>query len=98
MTGEETPPFKPNPEPLLLRAIEAISGELELRPLLERIVRHVCELVSVDKGMMGLVDEPRRLIRIEAVYQMPDLEQLLQTTVEAIAEHLYYHNIVFGTV
>ncbi|GIK38660.1 MAG: histidine kinase [Chloroflexota bacterium] len=63
MSGE------PNPDPLL-QAIEAISGELELRPLLERIVRHACELIGADKGMLGLVDEPRQLIRVEAVYQM----------------------------
>ncbi|MBE7553394.1 MAG: GAF domain-containing protein [Anaerolineales bacterium] len=73
MTGEETPLSKSNPDPLL-QAIEAISGELELRPLLERIVRHACELIGADKGVMGLVDEPRQLIRTEAVYQMPAAE------------------------
>jgi signal transduction histidine kinase len=73
MTGEDTPPSA-NLEHLLLQAIEAISGELELRPLLERIVRHACELLGADKGMLGLVDEPRRLIRTEAVYHMPAAE------------------------
>ncbi|MCL4295190.1 MAG: GAF domain-containing sensor histidine kinase [Anaerolineae bacterium] len=62
------------PKPELLQAIESISGELELRPLLEGIVRRACELIGADKGVLGLVDEPRQLIRIEAAYQMPAAE------------------------
>jgi signal transduction histidine kinase/putative methionine-R-sulfoxide reductase with GAF domain len=51
--------------------IESISSELELRPLLTRIVQHACELLDADRGTIGLVDEERDLIRTEAVYQMP---------------------------
>ncbi len=51
--------------------IESISGELELRPLLTRIVQHACELLDADRGTIGLVDEERQLVRTEAVYKMP---------------------------
>ncbi|MCI0394669.1 MAG: GAF domain-containing sensor histidine kinase [Chloroflexi bacterium] len=55
-----------------LRAvIESISSELELRPLLTRIVQHACELLGADRGTIGLVDEERNLIRTEAAYRMP---------------------------
>jgi signal transduction histidine kinase len=55
-----------------LRAfIESISAELELRPLLTRILRHACELIGADNGTIGLVDEARVVVRTEAVYRMP---------------------------
>lgn len=58
-----------------LRAvIESISSELELRPLLTRIVRHACELIGADNGTIGLVDHERGVVRTEAAYQMPDDE------------------------
>ena len=55
----------------LRQIIESISSELELRPLLTSIVQHACELLSADRGTIGLVDEERQLIRTEAVYKMP---------------------------
>lgn len=55
-----------------LRAvIESISSELELRPLLTRIVRHACELIGADNGTIGLVDEARGVVRTEAAWGMP---------------------------
>jgi Signal transduction histidine kinase len=55
-----------------LRAVvESISSELELRPLLTRIVRHACELIGADNGTIGLYDPERNVIRTEAVFQMP---------------------------
>lgn len=54
--------------------IESISSELELRPLLTRIVQHACELLQADRGTIGLVDEANNLIRTEAVYRMPPAE------------------------
>lgn len=54
--------------------IEAISGELELRPLLTSIVRHACELLRADDGTIGLVDETRGVVRTEAAYRMPASE------------------------
>lgn len=58
-----------------LRAIiESISSELELRPLLTRIVQHACELLQADRGTIGLVDEECDLVRTEAVYKMPSTE------------------------
>lgn len=79
MTGEDTPPTA-NLEQLLRQqeslrqVIESISSELELRPLLGRIVRYACELIGADNGTIGLMDEPRQLIRTEAAYQMPAAE------------------------
>lgn len=58
----------------LREVIESISSELELRPLLTRIVRHACELLNADRGSIGLVDETRNIIRTEAVYHMPPNE------------------------
>jgi len=55
----------------LREVIESISSELELRPLLTRIVRHACQLLDADNGTIGLVDEQRNLIRTEAAYRMP---------------------------
>ena len=36
--------------------VEEISSELELRPLLTRIVTHACELLGADDGSIGLYD------------------------------------------
>ena len=55
-----------------LRAvIESISAEVELRPLLTRIVCHACELLEAEEGAIGLYDAERFCVRIEAVHAMP---------------------------
>ncbi len=51
--------------------VETISGELELQPLLESILRHACELIGAEHGTIGLVDPDRDLIRTSAGYRMP---------------------------
>jgi GAF domain-containing protein/anti-sigma regulatory factor (Ser/Thr protein kinase) len=56
---------------MLREVIESISSELELRPLLTRIIHHACTLIGADNGTIGLVDEQRQVIRTEAVYCMP---------------------------
>jgi signal transduction histidine kinase len=58
----------------LRRVVEEISSELELRPLLTRIVTHACQLLRADDGSIGLYDPARKLIRTEATYQMPARE------------------------
>ncbi|MCH9650833.1 MAG: GAF domain-containing protein [Deltaproteobacteria bacterium] len=58
----------------LRQVIEEISSELELRPLLTRIVRHACELTGANDGSIGLYDQHRNLIRTEAIYRMPPEE------------------------
>lgn len=58
----------------LRQVIESISSELELRPLLTRIVRHACQLIGADNGAIGLVDEVRQVIRTEATYHIPESE------------------------
>jgi len=70
--GEDILPTETNLEQLLRQqeslrqVIESISSELELRPLLTRIIRHACELLGADNGTIGLVDESRRVGRTEA--------------------------------
>src|ERR1044071_4885294 len=54
--------------------IESISSELELRPLLTRIVRHACELLDAHDGTIGLVDSEKNVVRTEAEYRMPENE------------------------
>jgi signal transduction histidine kinase len=58
----------------LRRVVEEISSELELRPLLTRIVTHACQLLRADDGAIGLYDHTRKVIRTEATYQMPARE------------------------
>lgn len=59
----------------LSRMVEAISSELELRPLLTRIVKHACELLGADDGSIGLYDVQKNVIRTEAIFHMPASEQ-----------------------
>jgi hypothetical protein len=54
--------------------VEAISGELELRPLLSQILHHACDLIGAQVGTIGLVDEARDLVRTEAAFNMPPNE------------------------
>ena len=57
----------------LLEVIESISSELELQPLLTRIVRHACELLHAESGAIALLDETRTVLRTKAVYgPLPD--------------------------
>lgn len=58
----------------LRQVIEEMSSELELRPLLTRIVRLACELLGANDGSIGLYDPVRGVIRTEAVYRMPESE------------------------
>ena len=55
----------------LRQLVEAISSELELRPLLTRIVAHACGLLDADDGSIGLYDPMKRVIRTEAIHRMP---------------------------
>lgn len=58
----------------LLGFVESISSELELRPLLTRILRYACELIGADHGTIGLVDAKRNVVRTEAIFNMPEDE------------------------
>lgn len=58
----------------LRQMVEDISSELELAPLLARIVQSACELIGADDGTIGLYDTARDVIRTEAVYHMPARE------------------------
>lgn len=58
----------------LREMIEVISGELELRPLLTVIIQKACELLHAERGSIGLVEADEGVVRIEAVYRMPQEE------------------------
>lgn len=55
----------------LRQMVEDISSELELRPLLTRIVTHACDLLGADDGSIGLYDPVKKVVRTEAIYRMP---------------------------
>ncbi|MGH7503130.1 MAG: GAF domain-containing protein [Longimicrobiales bacterium] len=55
----------------LLAFVASISRELELQPLLTLILQHACDLIGADVGTIGLYDAERRVVRTEAVYNMP---------------------------
>jgi signal transduction histidine kinase len=58
----------------LMRLVREISSELELRPLLTRIVTSACQLLEADDGSIGLYEPASNVIRMEAVYNMPPEE------------------------
>ncbi|HEV7714733.1 MAG TPA: GAF domain-containing protein [Steroidobacteraceae bacterium] len=55
----------------LCQVMEEINSELELRPLLTRVVTHACELLGADDGSIGLLDPVKQVVRTEAMYRMP---------------------------
>lgn len=61
-------------EELLRSFAEEISAELELQPLLSRIVEYACRLIGADDGTIGLHDPRRGVIRTAAVFRMPARE------------------------
>lgn len=58
----------------LSQAIEEVSGELALKPLLTRLLGAACRLTQADDGTVGLYDAGRDLIRTAAVWAMPEEE------------------------
>lgn len=58
----------------LSQAIEEVSGELALKPLLTRLLAAACRLTQADDGTVGLYDAGRDLIRTAAVWAMPEEE------------------------
>lgn len=60
-----------SPQELLRHFVEEMSGELQLEPLLARIVEYACRLIGADDGTIGLHDRRRGVIRTAAVYRMP---------------------------
>jgi len=63
-----------SPHELLRHFVEEISAELQLEPLLTRIVEYACRLIGADDGTIGLHDWHRGVIRTAAVYRMPECE------------------------
>lgn len=58
----------------LRQMIEDVSSELELQPLLTRLIESACRLVGADCGTIGLYVPERHTIRTEAAYRMPEGE------------------------
>ena len=61
-------------EGLILSSMEAVSGELELVPLLDRLLFHACDLIDADDGTIGLLDRESGGMRIASEYRMPEPE------------------------
>lgn len=51
--------------------IEAISGELELEPLLQRLLGEACELLGASHGAVGLYDDDLDVVRVAAARGLP---------------------------
>ncbi|HEY6641331.1 GAF domain-containing sensor histidine kinase [Povalibacter sp.] len=56
------------------RILEDIAHQLALRPLLTSITRHACELLRADDGAIGLYQQTRKVIRVEAIHRLPQIE------------------------
>jgi signal transduction histidine kinase len=54
--------------------LEAIAGELELRPLLTSIITRACGLLGADDGAIGLYEPRRHVVQIEAIHRLPESE------------------------
>lgn len=72
--NDPTPTVPDSPQELLRHFVEEMSSELQLQPLLSRIVEYACRLIGADDGTIGLYDWRRDVIRTAAVYHMPDGE------------------------
>ena len=72
MDHSETPALEAllQQQEYLLEVIESISSELELQPLLTRIVRHACELLHAENGTIALLDERHSVFQVKATYGM----------------------------
>ncbi|MFQ5344185.1 MAG: GAF domain-containing protein [Anaerolineae bacterium] len=56
----------------LLSLVEAMSSELDLSPLLQKMVISAVELLGAEQGAIGLVDEERNAIRHRALHNLPE--------------------------
>lgn len=56
------------------RILEDISHQLALRPLLTSIAQHACALLRADDGAIGLYQPAKEVIRVEAIYRLPQME------------------------
>ncbi len=80
LPGASIPPSEAQLEALLRRGetlqrvLEEVSSESELRTLLTSIVREACELLGADDGSIGIYDEQRGVLRVEAAHNMPEGE------------------------
>ncbi|MFY9580160.1 MAG: GAF domain-containing protein [Gaiellaceae bacterium] len=55
----------------LLRAAQSLTSDLQLQPVLERLVEQLAGLLTVDAADCYLLDADRRVLRCAAVYGLP---------------------------
>ena len=58
--------------------LEEIASELDLRPLLTRIIARACGLLNSTQGTIGLYVPQRNVVQIEAVHRLPETELSLE--------------------
>lgn len=56
---------------MLLSLVEVMSSELDLKTLLQKMIACAVELLGAEQGAIGLVDEERKTIRHQALYNLP---------------------------
>jgi two-component system phosphate regulon sensor histidine kinase PhoR len=56
----------------LVRAAQALAGDLQLETVLQRLVDHVAELLEVDAADCYLLDRDRLVLRCAAVHGLPE--------------------------
>ena len=54
--------------------LEEIASELDLRPLLTRLIARACGLLDSAQGAIGLYVPQRNVVQIEAIYRLPETE------------------------
>jgi signal transduction histidine kinase len=54
--------------------LEEIASELDLRPLLTRLIARACGLLDSAQGTIGLYVPQRNVVQIEAIYRLPETE------------------------
>lgn len=57
---------------MLLSLVEAMSSELDLDMLLQKMIVSAVELLSAEQGAIGLVDEERQAVRHRALHNLPE--------------------------
>lgn len=58
----------------LQQMVADISSELDLAPLLQRLIQGACALIGGDEGSIGVYDAEHDVIRTEAICHMPEGE------------------------
>jgi signal transduction histidine kinase len=63
-----------SPSEPLSSILEEIASELELRPLLTRLITRTCGLLNADDGAIALYVPRHHVVQIEAIHRLPEVE------------------------